>query len=303
MIPPHKSRRRGIIPGHCYLVLSPPVPKFYQEKMQMKSETPSSTVSHITSEVSTMKIDDHDDPNPRNNANEYIDTTQAPSEVDGMTQDDKALEMASITPADRSKAFAQARIMLNEAVESLSKVCKSADTTKEKNYAGVQVFISQSQKIWKDETSKGKKSSRLVAKYENTIEKNEDFLKFLEARKTMEEERLNRPKPQPGGGLSNPSTFESKGSGIPLDENGQPISAIIVHLREKQAAKALAKAKLQAEKKRSKKITKSGKANAVDSSSSNQASGGNATKKKRRNKKKTKEKTEPQPSKLLKKAS
>lgn len=267
LIPPHKSRRRGIIPGHCYLVLSPPIPKFYQDKMQLKNVNSRTTVSDITSEMNTMKIDNQDTSQLQNETH-----AQSSSEVDTLME-------TAITPADRSKAFAQARIILNQAVDSLSKVCKN-DTTKEKLYSGIQVFTSQSQKIWKDNTTKGKKGSRMFTKYENTIEKNEDFLKFLETRKTMEEERMNRPKPQPGGGLLTSTTVESKDTGMSLNENGQPVSAIVLHLRQKHAAKALAKAKSQTEKKRSKNTTKGDRATTV-------------TKKKNRNKKKKrKEKSE-----------
>jgi hypothetical protein len=265
--------------------------------MQTKKENPTTTVSDIASEVNAMNIDDEDVSQPPKDA-----SIHTPSEVDSMKQSDTRSE-TDITPADRSKAFALARIILNQAVDSLSKVCKTNDTTKEKIYSSVQIFASQSQKIWKDDAAKGKKGSRMITKYENTIEKNEDFLKFIEGKKAMEEERLNRPKPQPGGGLSTSAVIESKGTGVSLDENGQPISAIVLHLRKKHAAKALAKSKLQTEKKknRSKKIAKDGRATAVDSSSSNQASTGNVAKKKKRNK--NKKKSEAQPSKLLKKPS
>lgn len=265
----------------------------------MKKQNPTTTVSDIASEVNALNIDDKDVSQPPKD-----ESIQAPSEVDSMKQSN-ALSETDITPADRSKAFALARIVLNQAVESLSKVCKTNDTTKEKIYSSVQVFASQSQKIWKDDAAKGKKGSRMITKYENTIEKNEDFLKFIEGRKAMEEERLNRPKPQPGGGLSTSAVIESKGTGVSLDENGQPVSAIVLHLRQKHATQALAKSKLQAEKKknRPRKIAKGGRATAVDSSSSIQASTGNVSKKKKRNKNKRKEKSEAQPSKLLKKPS
>jgi hypothetical protein len=235
--------------------------------MQLKNVNSRTTVSDITSEMNTMKIDNQDTSQLQNETH-----AQSSSEVDTLME-------TAITPADRSKAFAQARIILNQAVDSLSKVCKN-DTTKEKLYSGIQVFTSQSQKIWKDNTTKGKKGSRMFTKYENTIEKNEDFLKFLETRKTMEEERMNRPKPQPGGGLLTSTTVESKDTGMSLNENGQPVSAIVLHLRQKHAAKALAKAKSQAEKKRFKNTTKGDRATTV-------------TKKKNRNKKKKrKEKSE-----------
>jgi hypothetical protein len=75
-------------------------------------------------------------------------------------------------------------------------------------------------------------------KYDSTIEESEDFKKFIAKCEEMEEERKNRPKPVPGGVAVGHALEDgsNKGAGAGGESNnGQPIAAIVLHLREKKA--------------------------------------------------------------------
>ena len=92
-------------------------------------------------------------------------------------------------------------------------------------------------------------------KYDSTVEQSEDFKKFMENRSKVVEERKNRPKPSPGGistcvsaiaigpGTGTGTIHNSSGSSTvdddskikAADENGHPLAAIVLHLREKKA--------------------------------------------------------------------
>eukprot|EP01083_Nonionella_stella_P114568 338916_1 len=191
-----------------------------------------------------------------------------------------------ITSADRSKALAQARLLLSETVTTLSDVCKVESKT-EKSYKNVQVETSPSQKIWKAE-EKGKRNYGISAKYEGTIEQNDDFLNFLESRRKAEEERMSRPKPQPGGGpiLDTSIGVDDKtGNG----DDG-PISAIVQHLLEKKAAKRRAKSTKAAEKKKKASKKKAEKKKAGGNKNEGDKTASARSGKKKRNKKKSSKK-------------
>ena len=57
-----------------------------------------------------------------------------------------------ITPSDRSRALAQSRLLLSETVASLARQCQCIkEEDSKKDYKGVQIQLSPSQKIWKVE--------------------------------------------------------------------------------------------------------------------------------------------------------
>ncbi len=244
-----------------------------------------------------------------------------------------------VTPADRSKALAQSRILLNEAITSLVDLCTVDRTKKDIQYHGCIVETSKSQKIWKPDfvfppatdgsgaSGQNKKSHgfNYHLKYDSTIEQNDDFKKFIDNRIKMEEERKNRPKPAPGGtsfsstvtsstnaanGLSFTPTGDSDVSKLVNGENGEPIAALVLHLREKDALKRKSKipnkssnnsrpisGKGESSKKSSKK---KGAKKASESTSGNKAGGAggkntsssqnDASKKKKKKKRKKKNK-------------
>ena len=165
---------------------------------------------------------------------------------------DAVIPKTTITAADRSKALAQCRLLLSETVASLSNLCKD-DSKKDQNYRGVQILMSPSQKIWKPE-EKGSRKFGMAAKYDSTIESNDDFKKFVESTKKAAEDLLNRPKPPPGGGQLGDATNTGETAG-----SVEQLSAIVLHLLEKKASSRRAKKKAVAEKKKSKAKTEKSK--------------------------------------------
>ena len=123
----------------------------------------------------------------------------------------------------------------------------------------------------------------MAAKYDATIEQNDDFKEFLNSKKRMEEELSNRPKPQPGGGPLAEMTNISTGTGSGVDDRmgsagGDPVAAIVIHLREKQEAALRAKKKASADKKKSTKARGSGDRDRGKKASSAGAGSGSAGK-------------------------
>jgi len=171
-----------------------------------------------------------------------------------------------ITAADRSKALAQSRLLLSETITSLAKLCKD-DSKKDQrcNYTGIQIELSPNQKIWKaeDKGSSGNSSSGrkfgMAAKYDSTIEQNDDFKQFVQAKKELEMEMTNRPKPPLGGGpLTETMNVNVGGDDKTGMGGGDPIAAIVLHLREKKEAARQAKKKTNADKKKSSKVKSGG---------------------------------------------
>ena len=280
MIPPRTSRRRGEMPGHCYLALYPPMPRFIQEKMKLIEEEKAIDKLKIqeakvaekqaidklkveeakVAEEKAMENETETESDPEAGTAtqpEAVEESDLPeekgasSEQAPITEPTKKEPRTTITPADRSKALAQARLLLNETVASLSELCND-EAKKDQKYRGVKIEMSPSQKIWKTE-ERGSRKFGMAAKYESTIEQNDDFKKFVEQGKKTVEELKNRPKPSPGGGhLSETANADDKGS--------EQIAAIVLHLREKNAAKLRAKKKAgDAEKKKSSKAKVSAK--------------------------------------------
>jgi len=226
MIPPRKSRRRGTITGHAYMVLHPPMPRFIVEK------------TNLSEDKGIIEIGNNIAPNTLASTGGNL-----------------------VTAADRTKALAQSRLILRQTISNLSESCK-AYTSKDAFSSGMMVELSPSQKIWKFEPHPtlsntnnvmGKKGHYHV-KYDSTIEQSDDFKAFLDKRTKEEEEIANRPKPPPGGGIVETTggidSMDSTGRGMEVNiggggminrqalvmENGQPFPALVLHLREKKAA-------------------------------------------------------------------
>jgi hypothetical protein len=190
--------------------------------------------------------------------------SDAASESTATIQDEKQQtkpEMhcqTKITAADRSKALAQSRLLLSETIASLANLCK--DDSK-KDYAGIHIELSPNQKIWKAE-EKGNGSGKkfgMAAKYDSTIEQNEDFKQFVQSKMELKNELTNRPKPPLGGGpLAETMNSNVGGDDKTGGNGGDPVAAIVLHLREKKEAARKAKKKTNAEKKKTVKGIKSG---------------------------------------------
>lgn len=124
---------------------------------------------------------------------------------------------ANMTPAQRSHATAKARLQLTTAVEALSKHAQE-DSKSSQLYAGCVIQPSMSGKAWKQ-----------TYRYhrESTVESTGDYKRFMANIAKEEDERLSRPKPTPGGALNDGKS-----------ENGEPVAAIVKHLRAKRQQEA-----------------------------------------------------------------
>jgi len=248
MVPPRKSRRRGLIPGCVYLVIHPPIPVF--EKVHGDTiHHPNATETKGTTNSSVSKANE--------GSTGIMTETRVP------------------TPSERSRLIAQSRLLLRKTVSLLGEVCK-IDSNKMQRFGCTQVVSSLSQKTWKvDVSSPGgfRGYGHYFAKYESTIQHTEDFKLFLEEQVKSKEELLTRPKPSPGGGAipelattsairisGDESTVKAAGEKniISKDEvvnntngsyqqtllpgeAGKPMSALLVHLRETQLMKQKSK--------------------------------------------------------------
>lgn len=313
MVPPKKSRRRGVLPGHCYLALYPPMPSFIQEKMKVieeekkEAEKQSKELEIATEALQDMTI--QNDVEGSDEASTILknvesaitndDTTTEKNEDSNSHNADSELKVAvtepitqtKITPYDKTRALAQTRLLLNETIATLTKLCKD-DSSNGKSYKDLDVFMSPNQKIWKNE--EGRKFG-FSAKYDSTLEQSEDFRKFLEKKKNMQEDLSSRAKPPPGGIPISDLLSTGLGEDKVSSRIDGPVSAIVAHLLEKKEAARLAKKKAAAEKK--KKKTKS-----KQSTTKKEEEKKKKTKRKKKNSSKTGDaKVAPVPKMLLKK--
>ena len=177
------------------------------------------------------------------------------SETKQETESKRPLPGPVITSAERSKALAQSRLLLQQTVASISEMCQ-LDAKKDQNYREVMVETSENQKIWKDQSEKKGGYGFFQKKYDSTIEQSDDFKKFMERKVREKEELSNRPKPPPGGGQVADASGSSEGKeGL---ENGQPIAALVLHLLEKNRSSKSKKDAKKTVKDTQKKLKKTG---------------------------------------------
>lgn len=313
IVPPKKSRRRGVLPGHCYLALYPPMPSFIQEKMKVieeekkEAEKQSKELEIVTEALQDMTI--QNDVEGSDEASTILknvessitndDTTTEKNEDSNSHNADSELKVAvtepitqtKITASDKTRALAQTRLLLNETVATLTKLCKD-DSSNGKSYKDLDVFMSPNQKIWKNE--EGRKFG-FSAKYDSTLEQSEDFRKFLEKKKNMQEDLSSRAKPPPGGIPISDLLSTGLGEEKVSSRIDGPVSAIVAHLLEKKEAARLAKKKAAAEKKKK-------KAKSKQSTTKKEEEKKKKTKRKKKNSSKTGDaKVAPVPKMLLKK--
>jgi hypothetical protein len=149
-----------------------------------------------------------------------------------------------ILPVDYSREVAQRRLALLRAVEAMEAVALE-DAKTQQMWMGCVVAESEYGKTWKSYPS----GDRL----EGTITETPAYREFLESQQRIKEERENRPKPLPGGGVGSVTTVNAG-----TDGTGQsvqmPVAALVQHLQakriqEKHRQKAPQKAKSKTTKK------------------------------------------------------
>jgi hypothetical protein len=213
VIPPRRTRRRGERAGTAYILLTAPM----VEDMTMSS----------TDDQSVKKQADNRPPHDVV-AKETLsmEITQTPTSVTPQHEpsiESNVVEKAAAATAqivDFPRKLARGRLLLLNAVHSLSEVAGEDFKTQE-FFSGCIVEQSMNAKSWKMHT--GRPDRR-----EGTIEATADYKKWLQTLTKQKEELKARPKPAPGGG--SPSTTTAGEN----QDNGQPVAALVQHLRAKK---------------------------------------------------------------------
>jgi len=190
-----------------------------------------------------------------------------------------------LSPAERSRAVARSRVLIHRTIEAM-KIHAVSSGAPQSNEGKWEVLESSSQKTWKsrphamvESLMEGKELSELVVEHdestagdtgvkkgrgkggfvdrndrlESTIEKSEDYKAFIEslesggALPTTKEAASNKDDKKKKKSSSYTVPVEKPPE---VDEEGRPLSAIVVHMRAKQAVidKANAEAKAKADK-------------------------------------------------------
>ena len=190
-----------------------------------------------------------------------------------------------LSPAERSRAVARSRVLLRRSIEAM-KVHAAAQSTNslEKGVHTWEVLESSSQKTWKGRPNpiiepimagtalrdlvvehksgksgvgaggaaakKGRKGGfhgdSRGDRYDSTIENTEDYKGFMESLKdgsNPSDAPANKEASADAKKNGNSNSLETE---PPLDDQGRPLAAIVMHLREKQAEAAKAKAEMAA---------------------------------------------------------
>lgn len=258
VVTPKKTRRRGEKPGSVYLVLTAP-------PIKARTPPPKPTPTAVVETGATATSDDSVAKDVPGEA-APVDGGTAPVAVSEQTV--AANNETSSTPAaaaaapsnskppvvqqvDYSRDIAERRLMLVRAVEALSAVAQQ-DATSKQEYAGCQVEESRNAKAWKAPPSEGGGGRHYGGRdrLEGTLADSADYKAFLESVVKEKEELKARPKPAPGGGTVAPSSVAATAADGTITattattENGEPIAALVMHLRTKQEeAKSRKKAK------------------------------------------------------------
>mmetsp|Transcript_28532 Transcript_28532/g.53924 ORF Transcript_28532/g.53924 Transcript_28532/m.53924 type:complete len:728 (+) Transcript_28532:395-2578(+) len=249
-----------------------------------------------------------------------------------------------LSPAERSRAVARSRALLHRSIEAMKlHAAAQSQISRNREAHSWEVLESSSQKTWKGRPNamvgsmmagtplrdlvvehestksrsgvatankgrgKGFYGDSRADRYDSTIENSEDYKAFMESLKdgtVPPQEPADRNAAAKKKGDSKPA--ESDPAPPAVDEEGRPLSAIVMHLREKQAesskakveaAAAVAKARVaaasakekirkdklkmkkEATKKRKKEAARSKKSGRVSSSSSRPVSGGGSNNK------------------------
>lgn len=297
VVPAKKSRRRGEKSGCAYIVLTAPPPPEPEkvvpskgthevaeivtpvEKNSVEKEVTVPKAEEGTAEtviaegIENLKIAADVSEKKEEIVKKKDEAVDQPATTDTKKEANKekmvdmkdASSVPLYTAAEKSRLTAVAKLQLLYAIDALSAVvaqdsCSTtanASNAAPNDYGNCQVAASVSGKAWRDKEG-GHRDRR-----EGTIETTGDYKQFFNKQTKAQEDRQNRPKPAPGGGLDG-TTGDTK--------NDQPLSAIVLHLRAKHQEQNKRK---KASKKASKDAKKGGKQPASSSSTSGGGGGSN----------------------------
>ena len=269
VLPPKKTRRRGERAGCAYVVFTGPKIDPHRVDKEAPIKETSTELNPASSEGNSMSPADaspadapamadpdimevvnsnvtsgEDDDPALTSANDEITADAVgsnPAEGKVPTSSPKsasqpAAPISKSSHADYSRAVAKGRLLLKNAVDALIQLADQ-DAKTQQLYAGCIVEESMSGKTWRHQNHRPDRR-------EGSIETTSDFKNWLQSLAKQEEDLKARPKPAPGGG----SLAMSTGVDGTTIEDGQQLSAIVIHLRAKRQEAKRKKAKKKKEK-------------------------------------------------------
>lgn len=249
IVPPKQTRRRGIKPGCAYLVISgprieakepvvvpivpsDPVPVPCDPAKEEKKESNDDGEKEPTKDnEKETKDDDQQQQTQESPATPEptADVTAAPADGENHvvivepTSTPNEPQAPPVPIVDYSREIANGRFLVLQAIDLMEAHVKD-DTKSDQKYAGSVVEVAMSGKTYKHQFHRRDRR-------EGTLETSVDYKTFMENTAKAKEELLARPKPAPGGGLSQAISTASTDA---LD-HGQPIAALVEHIRSKRA--------------------------------------------------------------------
>eukprot|EP00986_Skeletonema_menzelii_P009350 scaffold4247_cov139-Skeletonema_menzelii.AAC.8 len=280
--PVKKSKRRGEIGAKVQLVLYPPDPcVLFQElcrdagKLAVEKHSLANGANMVNESTTNMEESQKDEdametdkPAEKNDASSEggkdDNQTSSPSTSKAIPQ---IPNFPILSSSERSRALARSRILINRTIEAMKLSAKSMNTRGIDNNSPWDIFESPSQKTWKSrqnpmigsllagsslqdviaEHDKVKANAAATNKkgrggfksredrYDSTIESSEDYKTF------MEHWQNNGSYP-----TNNPANAVKKEEPVAVDEEGRPLSAIVMDIRKKKDEEAKKKADAKA---------------------------------------------------------
>jgi len=278
--PVKKSKRRGEIGAKVQLVLYPPDPCLLFKELccdagklvvEKHSLATSAKITNESTNTEQLKKDEEametDEAAEKNDASEGSkDDNQKPSPSTAKAAAPQIPNFSILSSSERSRALARSRILINRTIEAMKLHAKSTNTRGVDN-GPWEIFESPSQKTWKPrqnpmigsllagaslqdviaENEKVKANAAATNKkgrggfksredrYDSTIENSEDYKTF------MQHWQENGAYPS-----NNPGDATKDEEPVAVDEEGRPLSAIVMDIRKKKDEEAKKKADAKA---------------------------------------------------------
>ncbi len=229
VVPPRKTKRRGERGGTAYVLLIGP-------KIEKKTELPPPCQPEEKGSNEKEKTADEEGGQVAD-----VDTAESKETPTPLSVSEKVINYP--------QELAKGRLLLSNAIKALIELVTEDTKSQEFAFSGCIVERSMNGKTWKIFPHNSGRPDRR----EGTIENSADFKQWLEATTNQKEELKARPKPVPGGGMAAATTSADE----VLEEDGQPVSSLVQHLRAK---KLDAKRKKSQKKKKKEENKKAGEA-------------------------------------------
>jgi uncharacterized membrane protein YgcG len=216
VVPAKRSRRRGEKPGCAYLVLvappppPPPALPLADIVRELVQTAPTPEAPQDGGKMEADNVVNHVERQKNASSGRVVSSGQSVAPQQQLTA------VRQYTQAEKNRFAALAKLGLTRAVEHLSAHALQ-DAKTSQTYGQCQVFASEYGKTWRD--------GFLVDRREGTIESTGDYREFFNKQNKADEVRKSRPKPAPGGGALTCADTNSN--------DGEPLSAIVMHLRAK----------------------------------------------------------------------